>query len=102
VTLTTVGYGDIVPKTSGGRFAGMAIMFTGIAVLGVLAGSLSALFRLDESSEPAKKPGGAAGEPDGVQPVHAELNTLRAQLHAIDVRLEELAERTRPDSGEFM
>src|SRR5262249_11461576 len=35
VTLTTVGYGDIVPKTSAGRFAGVAIMFTGIAVLGV-------------------------------------------------------------------
>ncbi|HTY95810.1 MAG TPA: ion transporter, partial [Solirubrobacteraceae bacterium] len=44
VTLTTVGYGDIVPHTGPGRLAGIAIMITGIAVLGVLAGSLSALF----------------------------------------------------------
>jgi voltage-gated potassium channel Kch len=50
VTLTTVGYGDIVPKTQAGRFAGIAIMFTGIAVLGVLASSLAAVFHLDESS----------------------------------------------------
>jgi voltage-gated potassium channel len=49
VTLTTVGYGDIVPKTSTGRFAGVAIMLTGIAVLGVLAGSLSSFFHLEGS-----------------------------------------------------
>jgi voltage-gated potassium channel len=37
VTLTTVGYGDVVPITHAGRFAGIAIMFTGAGVLGVLA-----------------------------------------------------------------
>jgi voltage-gated potassium channel len=42
VTLTTVGYGDIVPITSTGRWAGVFIMFTGVGVLGVLAGSLTA------------------------------------------------------------
>ncbi len=35
VTLTTVGYGDIVPKTTTGRVAGVTIMLTGIAVLGL-------------------------------------------------------------------
>ncbi len=47
VTLTTVGYGDIVPKTPTGRWAAVAIMVTGIAVLGVLSGSLASFFRLD-------------------------------------------------------
>src|SRR5262249_38114412 len=54
VTLTTVGYGDVVPKTHAGRLAGVAIMFTGIAVLGVLAGSLASLFNLEEG--PGQEP----------------------------------------------
>jgi len=86
VTLTTVGYGDIVPKTSAGRFAGVAIMFTGVAVLGVLAGSLSALFHFDEPPAPA--PADAAPVPD-------ELDALRAELQAVEARLGELAERAR-------
>jgi Ion channel len=39
-TLTTVGYGDVVPQTSTGRWAAAVIMITGIAVLGILAGAL--------------------------------------------------------------
>ena len=36
VTLTTVGYGDIVPETTAGRWAAVFIMVTGVAVLGLL------------------------------------------------------------------
>ncbi len=86
VTLTTVGYGDIVPKTETGRFAGIAIMFTGVAVLGVLAGSLSALFNLDKPEEP---------EPGEEGTVQAELDALRAELRAIEGRLATVAQRTR-------
>jgi voltage-gated potassium channel len=50
VTLTTVGYGDIVPKTTAGRWAGVAIMLTGVAVLGLLAGSLASFFRLQPTT----------------------------------------------------
>jgi voltage-gated potassium channel len=49
VSLTTVGYGDIVLKTGAGRWAGFTIMITGIAVLGLLAGSLASFFRLGEA-----------------------------------------------------
>lgn len=51
VTLTTVGYGDIVPQTTGGRWAGVMIMVTGIAVLGLLAGSLASFFRVEHSED---------------------------------------------------
>jgi len=52
VTMTTVGYGDIVPETTTGRIAAVMIMITGVAVLGLLAGSLASFFRLqpDESA----------------------------------------------------
>ncbi len=91
VTLTTVGYGDIVPKTSAGRFAGVAIMFTGVAVLGVLAGSLAELFKL--SSEPKSEPAPAAAGADA--PVHEELAALQVQLRALEAQLGELVTRTR-------
>jgi voltage-gated potassium channel len=89
VTLTTVGYGDIVPKTTAGRFCGIAIMFTGIAVLGVLAGSLASLFNLEPppESQPADEQSTAAPS------VPVELAALQAQLRAVEERLGELVAR---------
>ena len=53
VTLTTVGYGDIVPITTTGRIVGVMIMVTGVGVLGVLAGALASYFRLEPSTAEA-------------------------------------------------
>jgi voltage-gated potassium channel len=85
VTLTTVGYGDVVPVTHAGRFAGIAIMFTGIAVLGVLAGSLASLFNRDRSEDEA--------EPAQVGTARAELEALQRDLAAMHERIGRLAER---------
>ena len=93
VTLTTVGYGDIVPETTAGRILGAAIMFTGIAVLGVLAGSLAALFHLDEPV--ADQPADLA--PGEQAPIYAELAALRNQLQTIDTALALLEERARAE-----
>jgi voltage-gated potassium channel len=98
VTLTTVGYGDIVPKTQAGRFAGIAIMFTGIAVLGVLAGSLAEVFHLDESSADSESPGTAPVTVTDAPPLDAELVALQDELRAIEIRLGELAQITRASS----
>ncbi len=95
VTLTTVGYGDIVPITQAGRFAGIAIMFTGIAILGVLSGSLAALFHLDDPSEDTAAP---PALPDASS-IHAELVDLQAQLQALQLRVGELAQTTRTAPG---
>lgn len=43
VTLTTVGYGDISPTTTGGRVIAILIMFVGIGLLGTLSASLAAM-----------------------------------------------------------
>jgi voltage-gated potassium channel len=94
VTLTTVGYGDIVPETTAGRFAGIAIMFTGIAVLGVLAGSLASLFKLTEDETGAQEP----GPPDAAAAaIHEQLAALGAQLHEVERRLAEITERARDE-----
>ena len=94
VTLTTVGYGDIVPETTTGRIAAVMIMLTGVAVLGLLAGTLASFFRLQPPSGSSTTPaaGGAGpgtGTPNGpetqssppaVEQMLAELSELRAQL----------------------
>jgi voltage-gated potassium channel len=98
VTLTTVGYGDIVPKTTTGRWAGVVIMVTGISVLGLLAGSLASFFRIEpeqttttptstgDTSQGAAAPTAAAGEGDWNALV-AEIATLRQQIELLTSRL---------------
>ncbi len=44
VTLTTTGYGDVVPLTPAGRLLGGLVMLCGIAVLALLAGILATGF----------------------------------------------------------
>ena len=42
-TVTTVGYGDVVPVTEAGRVIGIALMFVGISIIGVFISALGAL-----------------------------------------------------------
>jgi voltage-gated potassium channel len=104
VTLTTVGYGDIVPKTTAGRWAAVVIMITGISVLGLLSGSLASFFRLDRGTTTSPRAAddsnqdldGAALDIDTVegddvvitddpalQALTAEVSALRRQLEAL-------------------
>jgi voltage-gated potassium channel len=92
VTLTTVGYGDIVPHTNAGRVAGLMIMFTGIAVLGVLAGSLAGFFRLESSAPDDRQP---ATETD----VGTQLAALRDQVAQLTTEVSRLAAQRDPQAG---
>lgn len=90
VTLTTVGYGDIVPITTAGRLDGTAIMFMGVALLGLLAGSLASFFGL----QPGENGSGTEREaPDA--PVLAELALLRAEVKELADLRAQLAVLTR-------
>ena len=43
-TVTTVGYGDVVPKHTGGRLIGAVLMLTGIGFLTVVTAVVTAAF----------------------------------------------------------
>jgi voltage-gated potassium channel len=80
VTLTTVGYGDIVPETSTGRVAGIFIMVTGIAVLGVLAGSLASFFGINKPADETPPEPEERNLGDEVAALRAQVTVLTAQI----------------------
>jgi voltage-gated potassium channel len=44
VTITTVGYGDVVPQTTAGRLVGFFLMFSGIIALSLLTATVASIF----------------------------------------------------------
>jgi voltage-gated potassium channel len=91
VTITTVGYGDVYPITTAGRIAGVVLMFSGLALLGVLAGTLATFFGFGETeADTTEEAASAASAVDGSSVEELELrlvelehviSAVRGQLH---------------------
>lgn len=43
-TVTTIGYGDVVPTTTGGRVVGVFVMMFGVAAVSVITALVTAVF----------------------------------------------------------
>jgi voltage-gated potassium channel len=87
-TVTTVGYGDVVPRSTGGRLIGAAVMLTGIGFLTVLTGSVTAAL-----VEAARKRSGGMSQRE----LAAHLQEISARLSAIEAGLRSSQEPpTRP------
>jgi voltage-gated potassium channel len=80
-TVTTVGYGDIVPDSTGGRIIGITIMLVGIGFVALLTAFIADRFiNLGVETE-------------------AKEDLILAELRAINARLDELERRGRDGSG---
>jgi voltage-gated potassium channel len=105
VTTTTVGYGDITPTTTNGRIAGVLLMLSGVAFLGVVAGTLASFFGFGgDGEEPvadsaAARTGASASGPDtepaiaAAEAAAAEVAELRARLAELDRALAAVREK---------
>ncbi len=83
-TMTTVGYGDISPKTVPGRVIGMAVMLVGIGFIAVLTGAVAQRFlasQLEDIVEAEETIEATDAE------VLAELREVRSRLDRLESRL---------------
>jgi voltage-gated potassium channel len=83
VTVTTVGYGDIVPHTEAGRAVAVIVMITGIGTAALLVGAASPRFVVGEVSEGSD----AIPPAPTITDVHDELVALRADVAALRAQL---------------
>ena len=80
VTVTTVGYGDLVPQTTAGRITAAFLMLSGLAFLGALAGSLAALLGVSDET-----------------PVRAENSEILAEIRSLRREVEALSKSASAD-----
>jgi voltage-gated potassium channel len=74
-TITTVGYGDVVPETLVGRVIGSLLMIVGIGVFGILTANVAAWF--------------IEGDGRTQEEILSELRSLRSEIRSLREDLEE-------------
>jgi voltage-gated potassium channel len=95
VSVTTVGYGDEYPVTSGGRIVGVFLLLAGVSLFATLSGYLANVFLSPARDEAAADQALAAAHGGEASPEMREVvEMLRAQQEetaALRARLEEIA-----------
>jgi len=86
VTVTTVGYGDYYPVTTGGRVVGMLLMAIGIGIFGVLTSFMSSIFL--EPKKDRREERSAPPEALAIQQLHQEVVALRGELAEVRTMLQ--------------
>lgn len=81
-TITTVGYGDHYPVTTTGRLVAVALMLSGVALLGVVTASLASGLVQRVQSPDQTEPAGVAGDAptSELERLRAEVARLREEL----------------------
>ena len=78
-TVTTVGYGDVVPTSALGRIVGVAVMITGIAFLTVTTAAITNLF-IEQARRRRNVTGEAGAE---IAALSERIDALVAEVRAL-------------------
>lgn len=97
VTVTTVGYGDQYPVTTGGRLVGVFLLVGGVVLFATLSGFLANAFlrpREGDAPDAPQPPASVGGGPASADltEVLALLRQQQAETAALRVRLEQLGD----------
>jgi len=90
-TMTTVGYGDLYPHTTTGRFIGIVVMLVGIGFIAVLTGAVAERFLARDVRAIEAE---VAGEAETVEAVLGELRAIRDRLGDLEGRVQRLGRGT--------
>jgi voltage-gated potassium channel len=93
VTITTVGYGDVVPVTGEGRLIGAILILIGVGLFAMLTASISVLFisRSDEEMEENLEQQMRKNETKAM----AQLSRIEKKVEKLEQQLGELLDRER-------
>jgi voltage-gated potassium channel len=83
-TVTTVGYGDIVPHRLGGRLVGVVVMLDGIASLALVTAVITSTFVARATQQRARQVG-----KEDERSIDARLDVLERKLDAIQAALQQ-------------
>lgn len=86
-TATTIGYGDVIPKTGIGRVAAIILMLIGIGFIGMLTSTITEFFAKEDE-----------------QKVANQLDRLEKENHALKAELDEVRDllKNRPHQHWFL
>lgn len=96
-TMTTVGYGDVYPATTTGRFVAFALMLGGVALLGVVTATLASWLVSSVTDGASAEAVPEAAAATGVPASDAlELGELVAEVRALRAEVAMLRESVEP------
>ena len=100
VTLATVGYGDVVPTTAGGKIVGSATIIVGVTFLSFLTATVTSLFVSTEQDERAAEEARlrAAGEVETRALIARSDAETRELFRRLDERLAAIDEKLERSS----
>jgi voltage-gated potassium channel len=84
-TVTTVGYGDVVPGSTAGKVIGSILMLGGLALFAVVTGTITSAFVAQRQRE-----GLAVGD----DPIARRLDAMATKLDELQAEISRLDRRT--------